>query len=153
MATLQAHGREIGRIEFPEMRLAYMADGKILRNRGDGWKLFKKVKPGVDPREAYRLRLAAREDAVRRNPTYGLYIRELTKLAGSLECRARLHMMIEMMPTDPDGIWSELADGYDEMSRKIGRIEIDDLCSVCALYRGAVETAQELRASSAPVAE
>lgn len=153
MAKLSAHGAEIGRIEYPHMRLAYMTDGAVLRDSGDGWKLYRRVKEGVNPQQAYRAKLEARKTAVQRNPCYALYLEKLCKLAGSLECRARLHLMIEIMPTDPDGIWSELADGYDDMSRKIGRIEVEDLNAVCGLYRNACETARELREGvSNPVA-
>ena len=51
MAKLSSHGAEVGRIEFATSAKAYMADGKILKNIGFGWKLYGKCK--VEPAAAY----------------------------------------------------------------------------------------------------
>ncbi len=106
MARLSAHGQELDRREYPSCRVAVMSDGNIMRNYGQGWKLWKRVKPGIDVRQ-YAQGLRARYDA--RPAEFHNYMKALSD-ACDLEHRARLHMAIDLMPTDPDGVWSTMDD-------------------------------------------
>ena len=68
MAKLSAHGQEIGRIFYTTYAKAYMADRKILKNTGSGWKIGGTLKDGLTPEGAYQnaveLQRGSGEDAV-----------------------------------------------------------------------------------------
>ena len=137
MATLSKHGKEIGRLEYLTKTLAFMDDGTVLVNRSDGWKIHSKVKAGVTPRQAYQNRLNHYREHSEKYPVFAAYRRELIEVAGMK--RARLHMTIELMPDDPDGVWSDCCDGYgDNFSATI-----DEIVELCRLYKAHVETRKE----------
>lgn len=142
MAKLSAHGREeLLRLEYPTHRLAVMSDGKILKNSGSGWREFKRLKPEVNPVD-YAIRTKATYDA--RPRSFHAYVKAVMD-AVTLENRWRLHAAIELMPTDPDGVWSEL----DSFSGPL--VEIDECVELCRLYQSAVEEAKEYAAAKAAV--
>lgn len=120
MAKLSAHGRELDRREYCDCRIAVMSDGNVMRNFGQGWKLYKKVKPGVDIAQ-YAKDLRAKYDA--RPEVFHSYIKALIDCT-DLEHRARLHMAIDLMPEDPDGVWSEMDMGYHS-------VDIEDVVRAC----------------------
>jgi hypothetical protein len=125
MAKLSAHGTELARRETPTARIAVMTDGNILKNYGYGWKLWRRVKQGVDPAE-YARKFNERTAAIM--PEVRTYIDALVDTC-DLEHRGRLHTAISLMPTDPDGVWSEMDDwsGYS--------IDLDDIVRCCRLYQ------------------
>jgi hypothetical protein len=114
-----------------------MSDGQIMRNQGQGWKLWKRLKPGVDPAE-YARKFRERSAAIM--PEVRMYIEALAD-AVDLEHRWMLHESIVAMPEDPDGCWSALDDygcGAD----------LDDIVKACRLYLVA-----EKATKTAPVSE
>lgn len=52
MAKISAHD-EIGQIHKLDCKLCYCRDGHILRNSGNGWKIYKKLIKGVNPIEHF----------------------------------------------------------------------------------------------------
>ncbi len=124
MAKLSAHGVELWREERLTSRKAYMADGKILINSGSGWKLHGNWKKGVNVADAVA-RQKSRYDA--KPHEYHTYIAAL-KATGSIEDRWKLHTAIEMMPNDPDGVWSSL-EGFSGND-----FDIEDICKACRAY-------------------
>lgn len=129
MAKLSAHGVELARRETPNSRIAVMSDGQIMRNYGQGWKLWKKLKPGVDAVQ-YAAKFKAKTEAIPREVQS--YISALID-ACDLEHRARLNMAIELMPNDPDGVWSEF-DNYEGYE-----LDLDDIVKACRCYEWAIE--------------
>ncbi len=123
MAKLCAHGHELARRETPTSRIAVMSDGNILRNYGYGWKMWKKCKPGVNPAE-YAEKFKARTEALPAEVKH--YVEHLMQCT-DLEHRARLHVTIEMMPTDSDGVWAMMDDSSYQ-------IDFDDVQRACELY-------------------
>ena len=110
MAKISAHGKIIGTIFLTTSAKRYMSDGAILKNIGFGWKIYGKVKPGVDPAAAFE-HAANRETAFRlARPCAAAYKKELHSLAG-MNTRWKLHAAVQLMPDDPDGVWSEACDG------------------------------------------
>lgn len=134
MAKLSAHGVELERFEYATCRTAIMGDGQILRDGGSGWKLYKKLKAGVDPTE-YAQRQRAKYDA---RPAVSLEFIRLMKDAAPLSLRWRLFAAIELMPNDPDGVWSEMDDSFNG-----NPVSIDECCKLCALYRAVCEQRTE----------
>lgn len=130
MAKLSAHGTELARRETPTVRIAVMSDGQIMRNYGQGWKLWRRVKAGVDI-TAYAAKFD--QHTIEIMPELQRYVATLID-ACDLEHRARLHTTISLMPSDPDGVWSELNDysGYT--------LDLNDICRACRAYE-AVESA------------
>jgi hypothetical protein len=124
MARLKAHGTELARRETPTGRIAVMSDGNIMRNYGTGWKLWRKLKAGVDPVE-YARQFDERTRAML--PELRAYIQALQN-ACTLERRWWLHENITLMPTDPDGVWSHC----DEYGHSI---DIEDIVRACRLYQ------------------
>jgi hypothetical protein len=106
-----------------------MSDGNILRNTGSGWKLYKKLKPGVDS-AAYAARMRAQYDA--RDPLFHEYIKLLCDMAPLSE-RWKVAEAARLMPNDPDGVWSTLNDApYGGLD-----VDLDDCVRLCQLRQAA----------------
>lgn len=129
MAKLSAHGEIIGTLEYLTMAKRYMSDGVILKHKGFGWKLAGKVKPGIDPRDAYSRALANLNDKLALNPAVAAYRAELHAMAGK-DKRWKLHAAVSIMPDDCDGVWSEACDGYGDNVHA----DVDEVGKLCALY-------------------
>lgn len=123
MATLYKHG-ELGQIERATSKIAYCADGQILRNQGDGWKQWKRLKPGVDAREHFEKAKASYARKLETLPAFAEY-RRLLHAEISFSHRYMVATVISTMPQDPDGVWSEL---NDMLSISIGVNEVVELC-------------------------
>lgn len=131
MAKLSAKGRvEIGRVEYLSKTSAYFTNGDVLANQGFGWKEWGKVKAGVDPLGAYQRAIANQAKFLLEHPAYAAW-RSAVMDAAPLSRRWRLVAAIKLMPEDPDGVWSEVCDGYgDNLS-----LSIDEVVELCKLYR------------------
>lgn len=140
MAKLSAHGSELGRLKFTTYTLAYMTDGKILRNCGDGWKLYKKCAPGVSPESAYSAALARRAEFAESHPAMMEYRKELHAIAGMGKAW-KLHAAIELLGDDVDGIWSEACDGYGDNVHA----DVEEVAALARLYALAVAESKALR--------
>lgn len=130
MAKLSAHGAIVGTIDYLTKSKRYMSDGVILRNIGFGWKLAGKIKQGVTPQEAYASSKARYDAQCAEKTAAYLYMKELHAMAGLCK-RWKLHAAVALMPNDPDGVWSEVCDGYGDNVHA----DLDDLVKLCALYR------------------
>lgn len=130
MSKLTAHGHEIGTIEYLTSAKRYMSDGVVLKNQGFGWKIHGKVKPGVTPQQAFENAKARFEQRISENPLAAQYRSELHSLA-PLSKRWKLHTAIQMLPDDPDGVWSEACDGYSDNVHA----DIDDVVKLCRLFK------------------
>jgi hypothetical protein len=134
MAKLSAHGIEVGRVVYTTSTKAYMSDGKVLKNWGDGWKRFSTVKAGFTPESA----LASAREALARweaaNPAGLAYKRELHALAPQGK-RLKLHTAVQLMPEDADGVWSEACDGYGNNISA----DVDEVSALCRLYLAACD--------------
>ena len=135
MATLYKHG-ELGQVERLDCKLAYCADGKILRNDGDGWKCYRKLKSGRDPALHFQEAKAHYAEKIRDNPCFAAW-RDLLHSLVSFRCRNLVVRTIGLMPDDPDGVWSELSD-YGYLFGEGDLLSIDDACALCAAYRAAM---------------
>ena len=131
MAKLSAHGAIIGTVDYLTKSNRYMSDGHVLQNAGFGWKLYKKLKPGVDPATAYQNARKRLADKLEQNPAAAEYRAALHAVAG-LNKRWRLNQTISMMPDDPDGVWSTACDGWDGVSA-----DIDEVVRLCRAYNAA----------------
>lgn len=125
MAKLSAHGIELARRELPTGRLSLRSDGQILRDSGSGWKLYKRLKPGVDA-VTYATKFKAFTTSL--PASLRDYIDALSD-AVSISHRLRLHTAISLMPDDPDGVWSEM----DTFSGSL--IEFAEAARLCRLYK------------------
>ena len=139
MAKVSAHGTEIGTIHFLTYAKRYMSDGVVLKNIGFGWKIHGKLKPGVTPEQAFN-NASERSRVFRANkPAYCAYRAALHDLAG-LSKRWKLHACVELMPDDPDGVWSEACDGYGDNVHA----DIDEVSRLCALYKDSLREQAEI---------
>ena len=129
MAKLSDHGTEIGRLVFTAYSKAYMSDGKILKNYGDGWKLSAKLKPGVSPEDYFKKCQAKLIEWAIANPEAAAYKKALHNLT-SQSNRSKLAISVQLMPNDADGIWSDCCDGC------AGNIhaDLDEISELCQLY-------------------
>lgn len=143
MAKLSAHGAEIGRIAYTTFILAFMSDGKILRNNGNGWKLYKKCKDGVNPEDVFAKRAASQKEHLSARPCAAAYVKELHALT-SIKNRWKLNEAVKMMPSDPDGVWSEACDGYGDNVHA----DISEIVELCRMYRAAEAEFNSLKAES-----
>jgi hypothetical protein len=130
MAKLSAHGETVGTIEYMTHAKRYMSDGKILRNQGFGWKLYAKVKAGIPVEQAVGNAQANLDHQLQEKPAAAAYRKLLHEMAG-LNKRWKLHAAVELMPDDPDGVWSGCCDGYGDNCH----CDIDEVVALCAAYR------------------
>jgi len=110
MATIYKHGGEVGRIEKLTFSMLFCADGKVLRNFGSGWKLWRKLKSDVEggPRGCFE-RCKADYDAMLANgPEFASWRDKVH--AFPLRKRLLVIEAVKLLPADPDGLWSELED-------------------------------------------
>lgn len=140
MAKLKVHGAEVGTIYTTTSAKRYMSDRVILKNIGFGWKLYGKVKPGIDPAEAFARAKAKREALLIEHPSFAAYVRELHDMAG-LAKRWKLHAAVSAMPEDCDGVWSEACDGYSDNIHA----DIDEVAKLCRLYLVALTEAESMK--------
>ncbi len=138
MATLNKHGIELARIEKVNYSLAYMSDGQVMKNDGSGWKLWRKVKAGMDVAEVARNAEAKYAEKLRNNPTYATW-RKLVHDTVPRQYRYALTTAVSMMPDDPDGVWSEM-DLYG------CPIDLDDAVRLCMYYGASIN---EVRSNAA----
>jgi hypothetical protein len=130
MAKLSAHGYEIGTIEYLTFSIRFMSDGNILRNNGGGWKLYKKMKEGFNVTESYNKRKLQHEERLQQYPLTAMFEKALHRACG-VSKRGILFTAIEMMPDDPDGIWSEVCDSYGDNVHA----SIEEIVELCRLYK------------------
>jgi len=142
MAKLSAHGAEVGRINFTTYAKAYMADGAILKNYGQGWKLYGKCK--VSPEQAFSVAKEKHDSFMRERPALAEYRKELHALAGMGKAW-KLHAALELLGDDVDGVWSEACDGYgDNVHADISEVE-----HLARLYRVACAESADLKQAAA----
>jgi len=135
MANLKNHGSLIGKIEYLTYTTAYMSDRHILKNYGQGWKLYRKVKAELNPRDIYLKNLAKVTERESLYPLSKEYKHKLIKYSGLQ--RSIVHAAIESMSDDPDGIYS--AFDYDY---KIN-LTIEECTELCKLYQLAIAQEKE----------
>jgi len=110
MATIYKHGGEVGRIEKLTFSMLFCADGKVLRNDGAGWRIWRKLKADVEGGPAGAFKRCSDE--------YNAKLRDLWAFAHwrdlvhqfPLRKRALVVEAVKHLPADPDGLWSELED-------------------------------------------
>jgi len=110
-----------------------MADGHILRKSGSGgWKIYKKCKAGVDPRTAYENALKRYSEQAQTRPALVAYRTALHDIAGRSKAW-KLHLAVQLMPDDPDGIWAEVHDDYTDAIP----CDVSEVVELCRLYKAA----------------
>ena len=131
MATLRAHGRELYRLRAAGYDKVYMEDGTVLKNSGDGWKVYARCRNNpADLAEKVREKhLRKREE----QPAYREFLDRMLEVGG-IRVRSALCMYISLMPNDPDGVWSEM-DSWRETRDRLSHREISELCR---LYNAAI---------------
>lgn len=147
MATLSKHG-QIGQIERLTFKVAYCHDGQILRNQGDGWKVWKRLKPefASDPVGAFERAKARYAEKLATRPEFAAWRSMLHELV-SFSHRWMVVTAIEMMPQDPDGVWSTL-DDYSTLGIDLS---IEDCVQLCRAYEAASAEAKAAQPEPASV--
>jgi len=125
MATLQANGTVLDRFEYENCAIAVMSNGHILRNTGGGWKRHRRAKPGVTAEAIAQKRRASYDARRAACPVWAQYIKLLCQLV-SLPHRAELATLVDLMPGDPDGVWSMMDD------RRVC-LDLEDVVKLCEL--------------------
>jgi hypothetical protein len=125
MATLKKHGAELARFEYVTHTLAVMEDGHVLRNDGHGWKCYRKAKPGITGAELARLRTESFNTRRAACPSHDAFVRGLCA-AVDRRHRWMLAEAINLMPSDPDGVFCTLEDHNVN-------VDLDDIVNLCRL--------------------
>ena len=139
MAKCSAHGTEIGTIYTGTKAYRFMSDGHILKNAGHGWKLHRKLKPGIVPQDIFAQRIARQQEIMNQKPALKAYRKVLHDMTG-LSKRWKLELAISHMPNDPDGVWSECCDGYGDNVHA----DISEISELCRLYQAAISESKNL---------
>lgn len=142
MATLSKHGAQLAVIERLTSKVAYMSDGKILRNQGDGWKCYRRLKPGVDASEHAKQAQTNYSKLLAERPALAAYRAALHSTVSNGQ-RFLVNECLNMLANDPDGVWSELND----MAHIA--IDIDECVELCRLHEAASRETKAHRASTA----
>lgn len=146
MATLSKHG-ELGQIERLTYKLAYCSDGQVLRNNGEGWKIWKKCKPGIDPVQHFAQAQANYANKLATQPAFAEWRRVLHS---NVAFRNRFLVLeaIKMLGNDVDGLWSELNDMANIS------LSLEDCQELVAAYDAACREADDIaKAKAAPQLE
>lgn len=115
-----------------------MEDGHILKNRGGGFKRYRKVIKGT-PQEAVEKRRNSYNARMAACPSHAVYIKMLVR-EFALKNRMQVDLAVSMMPNDADGVWSTL-DDYGI------HCDLDTLVVLCRNYvAGEAELADYRRA-------
>lgn len=141
MATLSKHGEQLLVVERLTTKLAYMSNGNILINRGDGWKLWRKVKPGINPVEYANKRKVDYSQFLAERPDYSEYRRLLHQ--HSFCKRGLIQCALEMLGNDIDGLWSELNDHAD-----VG-IDVEECAELARAFESCQRETKERREAQA----
>ena len=140
MAVLSKHGVKLCELTQLTKKIAYMSDGKILANRGDGWKLWRRVKDGVNIEQHAAQAEQRYAQLLIDRPMFAAY-REALHSAVSFSQRYLVNECLNMLANDPDGVWSELNDMAGIA------IDIDECVELCRLHDAAAnERKQQLTA-------
>lgn len=134
MATIYKHG-ELGQIERLTHKVCYCADGKILKNYGAGWKVWGKLKPGIDPLAHFEKCKANYAEKLQKMPAFANWRKKLHN-AFSFKNRRLAVESIKMLGDDWDGAWASL-DDYGI------RVDFESFMSVCAAYKLACDEAKK----------
>jgi hypothetical protein len=148
MAKLSAHGHEVGRIESLACTTAVMSDGNILRNYGDGWKLYRKIKPGFTPEQAYERRVENQRKFLEERPAWA----ELKRLVHAAACQSKRGTLIsalQLLGGDVDGLWSELNESWGA-DLNLDLAECEELARA---YQASVVESNEIRARAGRLQE
>lgn len=138
MAKLSAHGTEVFRWDGITHRYSYRSDGHILRNGGDGWKLWKKLKDRKGmPAYVERLKEQHRKSATERP----LLAHAVDLFHGMVPFKARfwvyeaICLLVGPSDSDPDGLWSTLDD--HPCTRELG-LSVEECVELCNAFQTAM---------------
>lgn len=146
MATLKAHGQLLGKITYLTYTCAYMSDGVILRSFGNGWKLYRKVKKGIDPAEHFKTELINHQQRMVDRPAWTEYRGRLHELVCTSDW-SRVNDTLTLLHDDPDGCWSELND-----YRSLG-LDLEEVSELCDKYAAASYEAKMAKLAKTQVAQ
>ena len=132
MARLSAHGQN-KQVVYLKFKKAYCADGTILKNYGYGWKLYAKLKAGIDWLDASNRAIAYQARMKQERPLWAKYKALTMKLCPSLEKRQYVITGLEMLSNDPDGLYTELDENYHTQNY----LDFDDVNSLCIAFDNA----------------
>lgn len=144
MAKLSAHGAELFRVEHADCRVAYMADGNILRDGGGGWKLWRKFKPGVNIAEAVEQKRQFFANITPDRACRAAFRERMVSDFPCLETRVKVYTCVSLMPDDADGVWSELEAFGQGM-------DLDSVIYLCRLYKAAHDEGEAERKQRQPL--
>ena len=131
MAKLSIHGDGI-QIEYLRKKKAYCSDGKVLINYGGGWKLYAKIKPGLNYKDVAQRALDYQRQQITAATAWAEYRNILMKEIKSLEKRNLFLAVFELMPDDPDGVYSET---HDCFMHDMPRLDLDTICQLSRLHK------------------
>lgn len=141
MATLSKHGDYI-KFKMLFHDIAFCEDRTVLRNSGGGWKVQGKLKKEVkDYKEAAEVKQRAIKDICQKNLAYAKF-RSLMLQYG-LEGRKVIHMALDMLGDDIDGIWSELNENPFSPYRGRNTFTIEDIKELHSAYEAYKQEARE----------
>ena len=104
MARLHANGGSLGVLDYGYKKVSIQANGTVLQNWGEGWKIRGKIKPQYDPLFVHE----ERQSKLDNDALLIAYRRALWDACGRLLDRNKLHTLIGLLPDDLDGIWAEM---------------------------------------------
>lgn len=132
MTKLKEHGEKIGQLQYLTKSVAFMSDGTVWVNKGQGWKIQGQIKAGDDIEEIFQRRKTQLETYEREHPKYRMFKERLYKEV-SLSAVSGVLTTFEVLGNDVDGCHVELED-YWNIS-----IGLDSLYVLVSLWEQAVE--------------
>lgn len=105
MATLSKHGSEIARFNYLRHILSFRSDGTILRNQGDGWKVF-------NLRKDFTFERALEHCKEREKNRTRAFLDYRTAVVSEFPLSQRLVYLelSDLLGDDIDGLWASLED-------------------------------------------
>lgn len=141
MATLSKHGEHVI-IEYVWYRKAYCADGAVLVNYGDGWKVSARLNDGFDWKTVAIRKIKDRDAMYCECPAFARFANLVNALVGGYCNRPIVKAALSLLSDDPDGMWSELNDHGRYGNDAALELSIDDCVKLC---RGCTAAVAELK--------
>lgn len=132
MATIKGHGGEVGRIEKLTYDVLFCSDGTVLRNSGDGWRNWRKLRVALLAGDTCKKHQELYEEKLARLPEFASW-RALVH-GFPLRNRALLVDAVSLLSNDADGLWAELEDRHLPCT-------VEEAQALAAAYLAAVKEA------------
>lgn len=151
MDIFAQHGGLVKQMESMLYSKAFCADGVILRDDGEGWRSWRRLKGAYTVEDGIRLAEARVEKRRVHEPRWFEFRSVMLEVAPSITERMKLFNVLNALSDDPDGLYTAIQD--EGASLEIDQQDAEDLCTKFEAYRAERAERNSLLVSVEPSAQ